>query len=310
MTLQQLKYALSLAKNGSFKVASQKLSITQPALSIQIQRLEDELGLIIFDRSHSPILSTADGREFLLRAEEIVIGAANLKSFTMDLKRDISGPFKLGIIPTLAPFLVPLFAEHLQTQHPNLILDFQEMLTNQVITAVRNGEVDAGLIATPVSVFGIEYTPIFYEKFFFYSSEEVDTKNVSLSNIDYSNLWLLNEGNCFRDQINDFCDLKEVQKGKSFIYRSNSIDALIRIVDNKGGVTILPELTTLSLSTDQENNISPISNKAREISLITRKLNIKERITNELIHSIQANIPAPLLSSIGLDVVDPEIIMN
>jgi LysR family transcriptional regulator, hydrogen peroxide-inducible genes activator len=310
MTLQQLHYALSLAKNRSFKEAAQKLSITQPALSIQIQRLEEELGLIIFDRSHSPIQSTMDGQQFLLRAEEIVIGATNLKSFMMDLKKDVSGPFKLGIIPTLAPFLVPLFAEHLQTQHPNLILDFQEMLTNQVITAVRNGEIDAGLIATPVAVYGIQHTPIFYEKFYFYASEEVNTKKISLSTIDYTNLWLLNEGNCFRDQINDFCDLKEIQKGKSFIYRSNSIDALIRIVDTKGGVTILPELTTLSLSTEQENNISPISNKAREISLITRKLNIKERITDELILSIQTNIPAPMLHPEGLDVVDPGIEMS
>lgn len=310
MTLQQLHYALILAKNKTFKVASQKLSITQPALSIQIQRLEDELGVILFDRSKNPIETTVDGEQFLIRAEEIVIGATNLKSFIGDLKKDISGPFTVGIIPTLAPFLVPLFADHLQKKHPKLILDFQEMLTNQVINAVRNGEVDAGLIATPLSVYGIEYTPIFYEKFYFYSSEEISTKHISLSNIDYTNLWLLNEGNCFRDQINDFCDLKEIQKGKSFIYRSNSIDALIRIVDTKGGVTILPELSTLSLSTDQENNITIISNKAREISLITRKLNIKERISNELIQSIQANIPALLLKSDGLDVVDPMINMR
>ena len=123
-------------------------------------------------------------------------------------------------------------------------------------------------------------------------------------------MWLLNEGNCFRDQINDFCDLKEIQKGRSFIYRSNSIDALIRIVDTKGGVTILPELSTLGLNSEQENNIKSISNKAREISLITRKLNIKERISNELIQSIRSNIPAPLLQSNGLDVVDPSIEMK
>ncbi len=310
MTLQQLHYALILSKNGNFKVASQKLSITQPALSIQIQRLEDELGVILFDRSRNPVEATVDGAQFLIRAEEIVIGASNLKNFVGDLKKDVSGPFSVGIIPTLAPFLVPLFADHFQTKHPNLVLDFQEMLTNQVISAVRNGEVDAGLIATPVTAYGIVYTPIFYEKFFFYSSSDADTKNISLTNIDYTNLWLLNEGNCFRDQINDFCDLKEIRKGRSFIYRSNSIDALIRMVDTKGGVTILPELSTLSLSTDQENNITPITNKAREISLITRKLNIKERISDELIKSIQSNIPAPLLHADGLDIVDPSIEMK
>ncbi|MEM9341309.1 MAG: LysR substrate-binding domain-containing protein [Bacteroidota bacterium] len=311
MTLQQLTYALALQQHRSFKIASQKLFISQPALSVQIQKLEDELDIILFDRSASPISVTEEGKLFLIRAEEIVTSASALKNFTKELKQDVSGQFKIGIIPTLAPFLVPLFSDHLQEVHPKLNLDFSEMTTNRVIEGVRKGELDTGLIATPVNVFGIVSEPIFYEKFFFYASSEFAQGNgISLKNIDYDQLWLLNEGNCFRDQINNFCDQNEIRKGKRFIYRSNSIDALIRIVDLKGGMTILPELTTLSLSVEQEDNIAPIGKKAREIGIINRKNNSKERFTNELINAIKENIPSVMLSKEGLEVVDPEIIMN
>lgn len=311
MTLQQLNYALELQKNDSFKAASKKLSISQPALSIQIQKLEAEIGIALFDRSSSPITTTDEGKKFLVRAQELVIGASALKNFSNEMKEDISGQFRIGIIPTLAPFLVPLFTDHLQSHHPNLDLDYHEMTTNNVIHGVRNGDLDTGIIATPVNVFGIVSKPVFYEKFYFYSSERANSREtMTLQNVDYKHLWLLNEGNCFRDQINNFCDLKEIRKGKQFIYRSNSIDALIRIVDMKGGMTILPELTTLSLSAEQENNISQIGKKAREIGIINRKNNSKDRLTNALIHSIKENIPSSMLTKKGIEVVDPEIVMD
>lgn len=310
MTLQQLNYALSLLEHKSFKVASQKSNISQPALSIQVQKLESEIGIPLFDRSSSPIEPTEEGKLFLVRAEELVISASDLKSYSNHLKQDISGKFRIGIIPTLAPFLIPLFTDHLQEAHPELELDYYEMTTNNVIDGVRKGELDSGLIATPVKVFGIESEPIFYEKFYFYSSNKQNDKTLTLKNLDYENLWLLNEGNCFRDQINNFCDLNEIRKGKRFVYRSNSIDALIRIVDIKGGVTILPELTTLSLSVEQEENIMAIGNKAREIGIINRKNNSKQRFASSLIASIKANIPSTLLKKEGLEVVDPEIVMD
>ena len=311
MTLQQLNYVLALRKHCSFKLASQKLNISQPALSIQIQKLEAEIGITLFDRSSSPITATNEGKLFLIRAEELVISASDLKTFTRNLREDISGPFKIGIIPTLAPFIIPLFTDHLQSNYPSLDLDYYEMTTNNVIEGVRKGELDTGLIATPINVFGITSEPLFYEKFFFYSSEPIHSdKTISIKTLDYKNLWLLNEGNCFRDQINNFCDLNEIRKGKKFIYRSNSIDALIRIVDVKGGITILPELTTLSLTVEQEENISPIGKKAREIGIINRKNNNKQRFTNSLVHSIRENIPSTMLKKEGLEVVDPEIVMH
>lgn len=310
MTLAQLRYAINLQKYGSFKKASEKLSISQPALSLQVQKLENELGIGLFDRSSSPIVPTVDGVTFLAQAAEIIASVDHLQSRTLNLRNELEGTLTLGVIPTLAPFLVPLFIDQLQEAFPKFKLDIHEMITEDVITEVRGGFLDAGLISTPVEVYGIRSIPIFYERFFFYTSAQAKGKNIGLENIDYDSLWLLNEGNCFRDQVNNFCDLTKIQEGRSFNYRSNSIDALIRIVDTKGGMTILPELTTLSLDEDQEENISPILKKAREIGVITQKTSLKEHFVQKMIEFIKMNIPGNMISPEGIEIVDPAIRMK
>jgi len=314
MTFNQLDYALSVAKYKSFKNAADKKNISQPALSMQIQKLEDEIGIRIFDRSGSPIKITTDGEFFLERAQEIIAATYRLSEFSSQLNDDFTGEIKIGIIPTLAPFLVPLFADQLLKDHPYFKLDIHEIITEKVVNGVRSGELDAGIISTPINVYGIIAIPLFYEKFFIYSSEDHQGNEikVNLNKIRYENLWLLEEGNCFRDQINNFCDLNKIRKNKQFVYRSNSIDALIRLVDTKGGMTILPELSTLSLNEYQEENVKHISGKpkAREIAIIVRKNYDKERYVEKLKTYIQANIPKSMLSSKGLEIVDPEININ
>lgn len=219
--------------------------------------------------------------------------------------------FLIGIIPTLAPFLVPLFAESLQSALPLLKLDITESLTEGVVKEVQAGRFDVGIISTPINVYGINSIPLFYEKFFIYSAEPglSDKLVVNLQDIRYEKLWLLEEGNCFRDQINNFCDLNKIRKDKAFIYRSNSIDALIRIVDTKGGMTILPELSTLSLSERQEEYLKSMDGapKARELGLITTKSPGKGRFIEKLREYIVSNIPKSMLKADGLEVVDPQI---
>ncbi len=310
MTLAQLRYAINLQKYGSFKKASEKLSITQPALSLQVQKLENELGVSLFDRSTTPVTATTEGAVFLAKASEIVANVESLEQSTIHMRNEMEGQLSLGVIPTLAPFLVPLFADQLQADFPKFKLDIHEMITEEVINEVRGGFLDAGLISTPVQLYGIRSEAIFYERFYFYSSDYKNGKSIRLENIDYDSLWLLNEGNCFRDQVNDFCDLNKIREGRAFNYRSNSIDALVRIVDTKGGLTILPELTTLSLNEVQEENISPIQKKAREIGVITQKIHHKEHFVEKLVEYIRNNIPGHMLSLTGLEIVDPGIKMR
>lgn len=310
MTIAQLKYALALRKYGSFNRAASHIDISQPGLSLQIQKLEDHLGVILFDRSYSPIEPTAEGEIFLSRAEETVAGFEALHGFSGELKSGFNGKLTIGIIPTLAPFLVPLFVDDLQKDYPDFHLDIHEMTTREVVIGVKNGELDAGLMSTPAVLPNLNYEVLFYERFYFYASGEADNAELTVRNVDYKRLWLLNEGNCFRDQVNNFCDLKKIRKDKHFIYRSNSIDALIRIVDTKGGMTIMPELTTLSLSEAQEENMIPIDNKAREISVLIRSVSNKQRFVNKMNEYIKKNIPHHMLESQGLEIVDPGIVVK
>lgn len=312
MTLQQLNYALSLQKYESFREAANHLQISQPALSLQIGKLEKELGLLLFDRSKNPVKPTTEGRSFLSKASEVIHQANDLKDFAQNASDSLTGKLKLGIIPTLAPFLVPLFAYSFQDKFNGISLDINEMTTERIVNGVRDGQLDAGILSTPVNVNGVHEYPLFYEKFYLYSSNEVPKTQRTLSTIDYKKLWLLDEGNCFRDQVNNFCDMSKIRENKNFIYRSNSIDALIRIVDSKGGMTILPELTTLILTEEQEDNIAEISAdlpKAREVGLIKRGKTNKEAMIDCLMDHIKHSIPKPMLSSDNLEVVDPNIHM-
>lgn len=313
MTLTQLNYAIALKKFKNFKRAAEHLSISQPALSIQIQKLEESIGIKLFNRSGAPLEVTRDGELFLIRAQEIVTSTRQLQNFVAELKDDYNGSLNIGIIPTLAPFLIPLFTSSMLEDFPNLELVFKEQLTETVIGNVRNGELDVGIISTPVKVYGIQSIPLFYERFYVYAhNQSEDSPDIRLEDINYDELWLLDEGNCFRDQINDFCDLKSIRKGKKIIYHSNSIDALIRMVDTKGGMTILPELTTLSLTGDQEDNLKVISGqpKAREIGMVVTPNYGKARFIQLLETHIKSNIPSHMLSGANYDIVDPNIHMD
>lgn len=310
MTLQQLQYALALQKYENFSIAASHLQISQPALSSLVSKLEKEMGLLLFDRSSNPIKPTAEGAKFLDKAFELASQASELEDFAQNISVGLSGTLKVGIIPTLAPFLVPLFAYSFQEQFDSIALEINEMITEKVVNGVKQGNLDVGIISTPVTINGIESVPLFYEKFYLYTSDDVPEKQRTLSTLDYKKLWLLEEGNCFRDQLNNFCDVSKIRQNKDFIYRSNSIDALIRIVDSKGGMTILPELTTLILNEEQEENISVIKGKlpkAREVGIIKRGRTNKELLITELMEHIKRSIPKPMLSADKLEIVDPDI---
>jgi len=309
MTLNQLKYALMLHRVGNYIQAAKKLDISQPALSLQIQQLENQVDIKLFDRSANPVVPTLDGEEFLKRAQVIVTQSQNLLRFSSELKHDLNGTLNVGIIPTLAPFLVPLFIDQLQTDYPDFKLDFHELITEEVVKSVKRGDLDVGLISTPIRSTGIKCIPLFYEKFFLYTSKENEQSKFEVKDIDQKELWLLDEGNCFRDQICNFCNIKEIRANKNFVYRTNSIDALIKIVDTKGGVTILPELSTLSLDEHQEERLKEIGNqqKAREIGMVVITNNDKKRFVDKMQEYIQANVPQYMLGREKYQVIDPEI---
>jgi len=311
MNKTQLEYALSLKKHGNYSRAAKQLGITQPALSLQIKNLEAELGIYLFDRSKKPLSVTFEGEKFLSKAQSVVSQFSQLESFAQTLKDDFAGEIVVGIIPTLAPYLIPLFISDLNNKYPLLNVIIKEAITEQIIEGVRRGDIQLGIVATPISTnVKFEIQPLFYEPFQLFISDNhplSSTKKVDVDQISAADLWLLKEGNCFRDQVNNICGLsKEKNVKHKFTYESNSIEALCRIVEYQGGVTFLPELSTMHLGEERADLLKEIKGhkRVREISMISIPNETRMRFIEKIKESIQGNIPSKMLQRESVEVID------
>jgi LysR family hydrogen peroxide-inducible transcriptional activator len=314
MTLKQLNYALALGRLGSYGRVAKSMGVSQPAVSLQIQALEDELGIMLFDRSGKQVQTTVNGLVFLEKAQSVVTESKHLEDFALQLSEEIQGDIRLGIIPTLSPFLVPLFAEDLNRKYPKINLTVQEAITEEVLRGIKDGTFHAGIISTPIqSKSNLKLTPLFYERFYLYVSEKhklFSKEEIAISDLDDQNVWLLKEGNCFMDQVTNICSLHANQKGNNFIYETNNIDALRRIVEYKGGITFLPELSTLMIPSEQEEMIKDIKGKkrVREVSMISLKTEVRQNLLNVIQEVICDNVPSQMLSKKDKELVKTNFI--
>lgn len=313
----QLEYALSLKKHGNYSRAAKQLGITQPALSLQIKKLEEELGIYLFDRSKKPLKMTFGGDKFLSKAQVLVSQFSQLESFAQTLKDDFAGEIVVGIIPTLAPYLVPLFISDLNAKYPLLNVTIKEAITEHIIEGVSNGSIQLGIVATPiVTDLKFDFHPLFYESFQLFISDNHPFSSQNIVDIDLispEDLWLLKEGNCFRDQVNNICGFsKDNNVKQKFTYESNSIEALCRIVEYQGGVTFLPELSTMHLSEDRSDMLKTIKGhkRVREISMISIPNETRKRFIDKIGESIQANIPSKMLQRNSAEVIDTGVVLN
>jgi len=228
MNLQQLDYIIAVDTHRHFARAAEKSFVTQPTLSMMIQKLEEELGIRIFDRSQQPVVPTQEGEEIIVRARQIMADVGLLKEFTQELRHEVSGELKLAVIPTLAPYLLPLFLKSFVEKHPLLKTTIRELVTNDIIAALKNGDIDIGLLATPLNDPRLEEHPVFYEEFFAYAAaeEKVSRKKFLLpKDIDLSKLWLLEEGHCLRNQVFNLCELKKKDfESDRLHYEAGSLD--------------------------------------------------------------------------------------
>ncbi len=300
MNLQQLEYIIAVDVHRHFAKAAEKSHVTQPTLSMMIQKLEDELGIRIFDRSKQPVTPTTEGEEIIARAKEIMADVSRLKEYTKDLKHEISGELKLAVIPTLAPYLLPLFIKSFVENHPLLKITIRELVTNDIITSLKNGDIDVGLLATPLNDMKLEEHPIFYEEFFAYVAEEekMSKKKYLLPNdIDLSRLWLLEEGHCLRNQVFDLCELKKKDFQSDHLhYEAGSIETLKNLVDHHKGITILPHLATLDLTKKQKAKIREFAHPkpVREISLVVNKNFHRASMLTSLRAEIENHLPSTI----------------
>ncbi|MCH8569100.1 MAG: LysR family transcriptional regulator [Balneolales bacterium] len=297
MTLTQLRYALAIEEHGNFAKAAAACFITQPTLSMQIKKLEEDIGCVIFDRSLKPIGPTPTGRAILEQTREIIRHAELIPDIIQAKEEDVSGELHLGIIPTLAPYLLPLFMPQFLRTFPGVTLHISELDTDHIITQLKNNELDIGLLVTPLDEPAIDERPLFYEQLFAYVSTtnrcfKLDT--IAVSEIDFENLLLLEEGHCMRSQVINICEKRNINKpARRLRYESGSIDTLMRVVENHNAITIFPELALTTLSEKQLNLVRSFRDPVplREVSLATHHSFMRKRIAGALHESILNSIP-------------------
>jgi LysR family hydrogen peroxide-inducible transcriptional activator len=313
MNFNQLEYLRELYSSGSFSTAAEKLGITQPALSLQIQKLEEELGFKLVDRTRRPLKLTEEGTVFYHKSIEILRQVDNLKDLSLELGDQIKGNLKTGIIPTVSPYLIPLFIQNLKKSYPALTIEVFEMKTEEIIDELKLGKLDCGIISTPVSSAGIQVQTLFYERFYAYVSPKHVLAPVELVSVDQLNeedIWYLEEGNCFQNQVNSICKINTQKKtDQQLIYRSSSIESLRRIVEHQTGITFIPELATIDIPAEQEDLVKELSGDqpVREISAVTVKSSAKERQVTALIEVIKNSVPKRMLSKPMVQVADPAL---
>ncbi|MBZ4651624.1 MAG: hypothetical protein JG761_424 [Proteiniphilum sp.] len=301
MNIQQLEYIIAVDNYRHFSKAAEASFVTQPTLSMMIQKLEDELGVKIFDRSQLPVQPTEIGTRVINQARLALAQVNQIKEIIQEEKGIVKGMFRLAIIPTISPYLLPKLMQVHRDNNYDIRIVISELTTGQILKGLANDSIDGAILATPLKEPGIIEHPIYYEQFLAYVSpqEKALYAKTSLeeSDLTTARLWLLDEVHCFRTQILHLCNLKKRRSNQSiFSYEAGSIDTLINIVDQNEGLTVIPEMALSNLSEMQRKNVRPFRNNTpvREVSLITRKEFFRERLLNILIDEIKAAVPRSL----------------
>jgi LysR family hydrogen peroxide-inducible transcriptional activator len=300
MTIQQLQYIVAIDTHRHFARAAEACFVTQPTLSSMVKKLEEELGVVLFDRSKSPVVPTAEGEVLVAQARSVLKEVQLLKETADATRGEHAGELRIGMIPTLAPYLLPLFLGDLLRKHPALHVSVEELTTEVITERLVHGQLDVGLLATPLGVSGLKEEPLFNERFLLYVSpdEGIGKKHYVLpSEIQADRLWLLEEGHCLRSQVMDLCELREQGGGFGrFAYVSGSIEALMRMVDVQGGLTVVPELATVGMGPDQRARLrefrSPVP--VREIGMVTYRHSVKVRLLQLLKEHVLAGVAGHL----------------
>jgi LysR family hydrogen peroxide-inducible transcriptional activator len=296
MTLVQLEYIVALDTYRSFGVAAEKCFVTQPTMSMQVQKLEDELGVKLFDRSKQPITPTESGIEILEQSRNILKESYKLKELISNQKSIVSGELRIGIIPTMAPYLMPKVISAFMVKYPDVQLVIWEYMTDQIIHELKNGLLDCGILSTPLEDKSLQESPLFYESFVAYlskSSPLINKKNLQASDINLDDLWLLNEGHCMRNQILNICKRKKSDDLKPFEYNTDSVETLKRMVEMNNGITLLPELSISDFSVKQLDRVRYFKSPepTREISIVTHRNYLKRKLILALEKEILDAIP-------------------
>lgn len=309
MTITQLKYVLAVAEHQNFTKAAEKCFVTQPTLSMQIHKLEDQLAIQIFDRSKKPIELTEVGRKIVNQAKNIVNEADRITDIVDQQKGFIGGEFKLGIIPTVMPTLLPMFLKSFIKRYPKIKLKIEELNTDEIIQRINDGHLDAAIAATPLKNEQIKERVLFYEPFVGYIPSNhrlTSKKTIEVSDLDINDMLLLEDGHCFRDGVLNLCNAKKTKDLNEFQLESGSFEMLVKLTNEGMGMTLLPYLHTLDLKEKEQEKLHYFSepSPAREVSLIYHKSELKIQIIDAL-HKIVSGIIRGAIAFQNVQIISP-----
>ena len=311
MTITQLKYVLAVAEHKNFTKAAEKTFVTQPTLSMQIQKLEEELDILIFDRSKKPIELTEVGNKLVLQARNIVNESERIQDIVDQQKGFIGGEFKIGVIPTVMPTLLPMFLNNFIRKYPKVKLKIEELHTEAIIEKLKDGHLDAAIAATPLENENIKERVLFYEPFVGYipaNHRLHSKKKIDVTDLDIDDMLLLEDGHCFRDGIVNLCKTKKSYEEDHFQLESGSFETLVKLANEGLGMTLLPYLHTLDIKEAEKENLKFFNepSPAREVSLIFSKSELKMQIIDAL-HSTIAGVVRGAIAFQNVQIISPII---
>jgi len=301
MTLTQLSYIVAVERYRHFATAAEKSFVTQPTLSMQIHKLEEDLGVKLFDRSKSPVVPTAIGKQIVAQAKIILRDAKRIEDLANLSDDELRGTFRIGVIPTVAPYLVPMFLRRFMQKYPLVELVFEELLTKEIISGLSEDRIDVGILATPVEMKQIYIEDLFTEPFVGYLSESHPLNGKSkltLDDLNRTNIWLLNEGHCFRDQTVRICKEVDESPKASIRFESGNLETLKKLVEQNFGMTLLPWLAIQNIgNTGSGASIVEFEEPvpSRKIRLAYSRKYLKKNLVQALLGEIKTAIPKSLL---------------
>jgi len=266
LSLSQLEYVMAVEEEGSFSLAARKCHVTQPTLSQQVQKLEESLGVVVFDRSKKPIVATPLGKLLLIKAKEVVTEARRLEDIARESKEGVAGVLRVGVIPTIGPYLLPDMVKSYLEKYPQVNLKIEELQTAHIVEKLKRDQLDVGLMASPTEADSM-FSTIFISKDLFWVLVSKDhplfqRKFLYKKDLPVSELLLLSEGHCLRDHVLDFCRSRPHKNAKEFRTRfeleSGSLSTLIRLVERGEGLTLIPSMAISSLSREQQLLLRPL----------------------------------------------------
>lgn len=302
VSLIQLEYIVAIDNYRHFAQAADHCFVTQPTLSMQVKKMEDNLGVKIFDRSKQPVVPTDIGLRIIQQARITLYESGKINELVRQFTGDVSGDLSIGIIPTLSPYLLPLFAGNFKRKYPLVNIRIEELLTNQIAEKLKTDQLDVGIFVTPFNDQSIVEQPVFYEELLGYAHPDhplLRQEKVEINDVTNYDVWLLGDGHCFRNQVINLCSASNrINHELPFGFESGSLETLIRLINREGGFTIIPELAIAEGLNVPQTQIFRFSQTKpiREISICYSRLFTKRRLIQLLADEIAISVPKAMLN--------------